>query len=92
MKRASILLITLALTGGAGTTLASESRDCGNEPRSSWADEAKVEAKLTDMGYEVRRVKVEDGCYEAYATKDGKRFEIYLHPVSLEVVRSKQDD
>ena len=57
-------------------------------------DSAKVEeikATLTEQGYDVRRVKTEDGMYEAYAMKDGQRMEIYLDD-NLEIVKTKVDD
>jgi hypothetical protein len=52
-----------------------------------------IEAKATAMGYKVRQVKIEDGCYEIYALdKDGKRVEAYLNPVTADVVETKVDD
>ena len=56
-------------------------------------DPAKVEqikATLSEQGYDVRRVKTEDGMYEAYAMKDGQRMEIYLDD-NLEIVKTKID-
>jgi hypothetical protein len=45
------------------------------------------------MGYKVRQVKVEDGCYEIYAVdKNGQRIEAYFNPVTAEVVKTKIDD
>lgn len=52
-------------------------------------DAAKTEAvtaKLTAEGYEVRSVGMEDGMIEVYATKDGKKFELYLDD-ALNVVK-----
>ena len=57
-------------------------------------DPAKAEAIktiLTEQGYDVRRVKSENGLYEAYAMKDGVKYEIYLNEV-LEIVRTETDD
>ncbi len=89
MKTTAILaLASLALM--SGTALASSS-DC-NEPRDKWMSMDQARAKVTAMGYDVRKLEVDDGCYEAYATKDGKRLEIYLNPVTAEVVKMKEDD
>jgi hypothetical protein len=89
MKTTAILaLASLALM--SGTALASSS-DC-NEPRDKWMSMDQARAKITAMGYDVRKLEVDDGCYEAYATKDGKRLEIYLNPVTAEVVKMKEDD
>ncbi|MEE4235968.1 MAG: PepSY domain-containing protein [Anderseniella sp.] len=89
MKTTAILaLASLALM--SGTALASSS-DC-NEPRDKWMSMDQARAKVTAMGYDVRKLEVDDGCYEAYATKDGKRLEIYLNPVTAEIVKMKEDD
>jgi hypothetical protein len=54
---------------------------------------ANVQAKAEGMGYKVRQVKIEDGCYEIYAIdKDGNRVEAYLNPVTAEIVKTKIDD
>jgi len=56
------------------------------------SDETKTQitTQLTDQGYEVRKIKTEDGFYEAYALKGGIKYEIYLDK-SLEIVRVKED-
>ena len=53
--------------------------------------EAAIRATLTEQGYDVRKIDVEDGMYEAYAMKDGKRFEIYLD-TDLKIVKTELDD
>jgi len=54
------------------------------------ADEIK--ATLTAQGYEVRKVKPEDGALEAYAVKDGKKYEIYVDPASGAVTKVSDED
>lgn len=49
----------------------------------------QITTLLTDQGYEVRRVSMEDGLYEAYAVKDGHMYEIYLNG-ALEIVRTNR--
>lgn len=39
---------------------------------------AQIRELLTEQGYEVAKVKIEDGKYEAYAKKDGEKFEVFL--------------
>ena len=53
--------------------------------------EAQIRTLLTDQGYEVRSVQTEDGMYEAYALKNGERFEIYLDS-ALNIVRGADSD
>lgn len=51
----------------------------------------QVTEKLTAEGYDVRKVKMEDGMIEAYVVKDGQKLELYLDS-NLNVVRTKTDD
>lgn len=51
----------------------------------------KIRTTLAEQGYEVRKIKMEDGLYEAYAIKDGVKQEIYLD-ADLKVVRTKDND
>ncbi|WP_299789762.1 PepSY domain-containing protein [uncultured Marivita sp.] len=51
----------------------------------------EIRTKLTNEGYEVRKIDMEDGMIEAYVLKDGQRLELYLD-TALNVVRTKVDD
>jgi hypothetical protein len=51
----------------------------------------KIETMLKEQGYDVRKVQMEDGKYEAYALKDGKKFEIYLD-ADLKITDTKESD
>ena len=53
--------------------------------------EAAIRTMLTEQGYEVRKIQIEDGFYEAYALRDGKRMEIYLN-AQLEIVKGADGD
>jgi len=56
-----------------------------------WMSKEKARERAMLMGYDARKVKTEDGCYEIYATnKDGERFEIFMHPVTGKVVETKK--
>lgn len=55
------------------------------------ANTAKIRDVLTEQGYEVGKVKIEDGLYEAYAKKDGKKYEVFMD-ASFAVVRTELDD
>ena len=40
--------------------------------------------QLVDRGWQIRRVKIDGGCYEVYAVNEkGERVEAYFHPVTL---------
>lgn len=52
------------------------------------ATKAQITTLLTEQGYEVRKIQIEDGEYEAYAIKDGKKLEIFLDK-DMKIVRTK---
>ena len=56
-------------------------------------DEIKqdITKTLTEQGYEVKKIKTEDGLYEAYARKDGHRYEVFLND-KMEIVKIEEDD
>lgn len=84
------ILIGLIATG-IGSGAWASSYECESEPKSEWKAEAEAKALLVAQGYQIRTIKVEGGCYEFYATKDGQRFEIFVNPATLKVVKVKAD-
>ncbi|KIC29488.1 PepSY domain-containing protein [Leisingera sp. ANG-M6] len=82
--RQTLKLATLALALPAAAALASDGTP-------SAETQAKIRDLLTGQGYEVRKIETEDGLYEAYALKDGKRYEFYLND-KIEVVKIEEDD
>ncbi|NOZ65746.1 MAG: PepSY domain-containing protein [Alphaproteobacteria bacterium] len=64
--------------------------ECESGPKSQWMSKESVTKTLKEEGYEIRKVEVEDGCYEVYAMKDGKKLEIFINPKNGNVVDTKQ--
>jgi len=93
MKKPLILAassLALALTFSAPAFAEDDGGNCNVPSGSEWMSKSDVTAKTAEQGYNVRRVKREDGCYEVYATnKDGKRMELYINPVSGKIVKTK---
>jgi hypothetical protein len=54
-----------------------------------WMQADAIKAKAQAMGYEVRKVGQEDGCWEVKGMKDGNRVEAYSDPVTGELVKTK---
>lgn len=75
------LALSLALAGAAHASGKVELTD---------ENTSQIRQTLTDQGYEVAKIKIEDGMYEAYARKEGQRFELYLN-ADFEVVKTKED-
>ena len=65
--------------------------NCGDAPREKWLSETEMKAKAAALGYrDIRTLKVSKGCYEIYArTADGRRAEVYFHPVTGEPVKTE---
>jgi hypothetical protein len=69
--------------------MASDDANCGNTS-GEWMSRDAASSLMAGKGFDVRRVKREDGCYEVYAIdKTGARVEIYINPVTGEIVKTK---
>lgn len=65
--------------------------ECEATERSAWLSEQQVTQRLVNDGWQVRRMKEDGGCWEVYGTTpEGKRVEVYVHPVSGEVLLINQ--
>ncbi|HSH47760.1 MAG TPA: PepSY domain-containing protein [Halomonas sp.] len=77
------LLVTTALTAilAAGTSLADD--DC-HDPVADWQPREALRQKLEAEGWEIRRIKIDDGCYEVKGLdQDGNKIEGEFSPASL---------
>ena len=60
---------------------------CDSGSPDTWQSQEKLTAMLKEKGWDVRKIKVDGGCYEVYALDSkGERIEAYFHPVTLERV------
>jgi hypothetical protein len=87
-------LLTLALLGGmlSAPAFATGLATCDSGPKEGWQPQAKLEQQLKDKGWQVRKIKVDGGCYEVYALNEkGERVEAYFHPKTLEAVPTKKE-
>jgi hypothetical protein len=76
----------------AGTALASEDHGC-TAPMAEWQPREALQTKLEGEGWKVRRIKTEDGCYEAYAINDkGERVEAVFDPKTFQLVKMEDED
>jgi hypothetical protein len=58
---------------------------CSNAPKSQWQPQSKLETMLKKEGLKVVQVKVENGCYEVYATDTGgKRVNLAFNAETLQ--------
>lgn len=80
-------VIVLAALLAAAPAFASER--CPEVPKDKWLRAEEVQARLQARGYDVHRVRVDGGCFEVKATKDGKRVEVHVSPADAKVVSEK---
>ena len=77
------LTITFASFLIAGTALADN--DC-NEPVADWQPRETLQKQMEDKGWQVKQIKVDDGCYEVKGIdRNGNRFDATYAPASLKI-------
>ncbi|EYR82597.1 MULTISPECIES: PepSY domain-containing protein [unclassified Shinella] len=85
-------LLATALLGlfAAGAARAEDEGKGCNVPKDKWMTEDAMKDKAKAMGLDVRRVKVENGCYEVYAIDaKGAKVETIFNPETGEPVGSE---
>ena len=82
----------LALATGLSVSPALASDDC-DAPASRWQSRESVRQMAVQKGWEIHRLKIDDGCYEVRGTDaEGRGFKAKIDPETLEVVKLKQRD
>lgn len=62
------------------------SHDC-TDPVSQWQAPEQLRQMMTDKGWEVRRIKVDDGCYELKGfDRKGNKVEAKFSPATLKII------
>ncbi len=93
MKPLSFLrrgLLTLSLGLAALPVWADD--DC-NAPMDRWQSREAVRQLAVQKGWQIQRLKIDDGCYEIRGTDaQGRDFKAKLDPETLVVLKMKQDD
>ena len=82
-----ILATAVVLAGFSSLAYAEDSHDCGNAPQEKWMSKEALADKAKTMGLDVRRVKIEGGCYEVYAIDaKGNKVETLFNPETGEML------
>lgn len=90
MKRTLIFTVFAAgfLTAGAAWA----GPDCA-VPEAERQSTDTLQKQLEDAGWQVKRIKIEDGCYEVYGhDEEGHRVEAYFDPQTLAMLEREDDD
>ncbi len=87
-KTLTMLACLVALT--AGTANAEE--ECF-VPMSLWQPKEAVTQLAAQNEWTVRRIKIDDGCYQIDGTDAaGRRIEVTIHPATLDVIEIEYED
>ncbi len=66
--------------------------DACDAPPATWQPRAAVHALAERNGWQVDKLKIDDGCYEIKGhDAEGRRFKAKIDPATLQVVRMKRE-
>ncbi|WP_421694519.1 PepSY domain-containing protein [Aestuariivirga sp.] len=86
-KTLTILALLVALPAGAA-----QAEEGCFVPMAEWQPRAAVAQLATDKGWKVRRIKIDDGCYEIDARDaEGNSIEATIHPATLEILKIEHE-
>ncbi|NCO20733.1 MAG: PepSY domain-containing protein [Rhodobacterales bacterium] len=89
MKNSLTILGFLAVFP-AGVALADD--DCF-VPMADWQPRHAVASLAETNGWSVRRIKIDDGCYEIDGRDaEGRQIEVTVHPATLDVIEIEYED
>lgn len=73
----------------AGIAMADE--DCF-APMADWQPRGAVAQLAEDNGWTIRRIKIDDGCYEINGRDaEGRRIEVKVDPATLEIIEMEYE-
>jgi hypothetical protein len=82
----------LVLSVGLATLPAWAGDDC-DSPLNRWQSRDAVRQMAAAQGWQIHRLKIDDGCYEIRGTDvQGRTFKAKIDPETLKVLKMKQDD
>ena len=82
----------LAVSLGLAALPALADDDC-NAPMERWQSREAVKQMAVQQGWQIQRLKIDDGCYEIRATdKEGRAFKAKIDPETLKVLKTKSHD
>jgi hypothetical protein len=86
------VISVLTLTALLHASVAWADEDC-LVPMTEWQPREAVARLAVENGWTVRRIKIDDGCYEIVGTDTaGRRIEVKIHPGTLAVIEMEYED
>lgn len=91
MRKSLAILFVFASLGATGLARADDD-DCV-VPMAQWQPREAVQRVAAERGVTVRRIKIDDGCYQINGRDaSGREVEIKVNPQTLEVIEIEYDD
>lgn len=85
-------LMLIAFLGLLPASVALADDDCF-VPMADWQPREAVAKLAKDKGWTVRRIKIDDGCYEIDGRDAaGHRIEVTIHPATLSVIAVEREE
>lgn len=92
LKAMTIPVLAGVFAALVGTTPARADDDCW-VPMADWQPRDAVVQLAKEHGWTLRRIKIDDGCYELVATDaNGAPLEIKVNPATLEILDIDHED
>lgn len=89
MRKALTILTFLAVL----PAIAAQAEEDCFVPMSNWKPREAIAQMAAEKGWKVRRIKIDDGCYEINGQDaTGRRIEVKIHPATLQVLSIEHDD
>lgn len=94
MKDKLKIITALALLGlGLAAAPVHASDDDCDAPVNRWQSREAVRQMAAQQGWQIQRLKIDDGCYEIHGTDaQGRSFKAKIDPETLKVLKMKQGD
>jgi len=88
--RLALTILTMVAALPAGSAMADD--DCF-VPMADWKPRGAVATMAADLGWTVRRIKIDDGCYEIIGTDaEGRQIEATVNPSTLKILAIEARD
>ena len=88
--RKTLTILAFLVAFPAGAAFADD--DCF-VPMADWQPREAVSEFASAQGWEVRRIRIDDGCYEIDGRDaQGRAIEVKLHPGTLQIVKMEFED
>ena len=90
MKSIAVAALLLALTGVSPAM--ADDDDC-HVPMSQWQPREAVQKMAEARGWQVNRIRIDDGCYQIRGIdENGRPFKAKIDPATLSIVKMKRKD